>query len=795
VIKPLEPKQLYHRCDLGQLLFETTADLEPLSETIGQQRVLESIQFGVGMHHEGYNLYVMGSAGLGRHTVVRRELESQAKDAAVLCDWCYVTNFQNLHAPRTLQLPVGIARKLQHDMEQLVDDLFNAVQAAFHSAEYRRRAQEINDKFKALEDAMTEELSEKARQRGLALLHTSAGYTLSPRKDGAILNADEFEVLPEDEQDKIKTEIAAIKEELKNSMSQLPIWQQQMRKQFRELDQEVTSVTVSQLIAELELAYQKIPGVPDYLAAVKQDVIENMEQFREQEPEAEESARSNWSAEFSRYHINVLVDNAETQGAPIIYEDNPTYQNLIGRIEHMARFGTLLTDFTMIKPGALHRANGGYLVLDAEQLLSNPFAWDGLKRALNAQEIRIEPIERKLSLVSTVLLEPQPIPIVVIVGSRRLYYMLKAYDPEFSLLFKVAADFAEDMPREKHNDQLYARLIGTLQQREGLRGITPEGVIYMIEESARRAESGEKLSLHMGSLTDLMKEADYWANEAGHEHIGRDDVQAAIKAQVRRVDQLREQLHEEILSGTLLISTEGIQLAQVNALSVIQMGDHMFGVPARVSATARMGAGQVIDIEREVDQAGALHSKGVLILSSYLASRYAKHQPLSVSASLVFEQTYGLIEGDSASAAELCALLSALGDLPIKQSLAITGSINQHGEMQAIGGVCEKIEGFFDICDKRGLTGKEGVIIPLANVKDLMLRHRVIEAVEQCKFSIYAVTHVEQAMELLTSKVAGTPNAEGLYPLDSINGHIQLRLAEWTALRLQYAGQQGQDEA
>ncbi len=798
MIKPLEPKQLYHRCDLGQLLFETTADLEPLSETIGQQRVLESIQFGVGMQHEGYNLYVMGSAGLGRHTIVRRELESQAKGRATLYDWCYVMDFQKPHAPRALQLPVGVARKLQHDMEQLVDDLFNAVQAAFHSDEYRRRAQEINDKFKTLEDAMTEALDEKAKQRGLALLHTPTGYALSPRKDGAVLNADEFKVLPEDEQDKIKTEITAIKEELKSAMTQLPVWQQQMRKQFRELDQEITSVTASQLIAELELTYQKTAGVPDYLAAVKQDVIENMEQFRAQAPEEEEKARLNWSAEFSRYHINVLVDNAETQGAPIIYEDNPTYQNLMGRIEHMARFGTLLTDFTMIKAGALHRANGGYLVLDAEQLLSNPFVWDGLKRALNAQEISIEPIERKLSLVSTISLEPQPIPIdlkIVIVGGRQLYYMLKAYDPEFSLLFKVAADFAEEMPREKHNDQLYARLIGTLQQREKLRGITPGGVACIIEESARRAESGEKLSLHMGCLTDLMKEADYWANGVGHEHIGSDDVQAAIKAQTRRVDQLREQLHEEILSGTLLISTEGVQLAQVNALSVIQMGDYMFGVPARVSATARMGAGQVIDIEREVDQAGALHSKGVLILSSYLASRYAKHQPLSVSASLVFEQTYGLIEGDSASAAELCALLSALGDLPIKQSLAITGSINQHGEMQAIGGVCEKIEGFFDICDKRGLTGKEGVIIPLANVKDLMLRHRVIEAVEQGKFSIYGVTHVEQAMELLTRKVAGTPNAKGLYPLDSINGHIQLRLAEWTALRLQYAGQQGQDEA
>ena len=791
MIIPLDPDKLYHSCDLKQLPFDTTAELEALAETIGQERVLESIKFGVGMPHEGYNLYVMGSPGLGRHTVVHKELEGKAKEEDVPSDWCYVANFQHPHNPSAMELPAGLGRMLKSDMEQLIDDLLNAIPAAFHSDEYGRRSQEITDQFKSREEEAASELSEKAGENGVALLHTPNGYTLAPLKDGKILNQEEFKKLPEEEQREIENNIAKIKDELTVAMLRLPMWQREVHKKFKELEREITEATVTQLIAELEQKpeYQQIPAVMGYLAAVREDMIENAEHFRESEGQ-DGKKRTSQDPEFSRYRINNLVDNAETQGAPIVYEDSPTYQNLIGRVEHVARFGTLLTDFTLIKPGALHRANGGYLVLDAEKVLSTPFAWEGLKRVLSAREIRIESLERLMSLVSTISLEPQPIPInlkVVIVGNRLFYYLLKEYDPEFSLLFKVAADFSEDMPRKPENDLLYARLIATLQSREGLRKISCKGVGKIIEESARRAGSGEKVSLHMGRLVDLLKESEYWAKQRDSDTICIEDVKAAIRAQERRVSQFRERLQEQILDGTLLISTTGRQLAQVNALTVMQMGDFVFGAPARISATARMGGGEVIDIEREVEQAGKLHSKGVLILSAYLANRYAKHQPLSVSASLVFEQTYGTIEGDSASAAELCALLSALGDFPIKQSLAITGSINQHGEMQAIGGVCEKIEGFFDICQARGLSGEEGVIIPAANMKELMLRSRVIKAVTEGEFNIYAVSHVEQALELLTDLAAGQADAEGLYPQDSINGRIQLRLAEWTLLRHQYA--------
>ena len=564
-----------------------------------------------------------------------------------------------------------------------------------------------------------------------------------------------------------------------------------MHQKIRALDGETMELTIHQFISELIEHYRAYPKVTHYIQEAKQDFIENVDQFRQLDP-TEISGPAIELPQFNRYKVNILVDNIETKGAPIVFEDNPTYQNLIGRIEHIARMGTLLTDFTLIKSGALHKAIGGYLILDAEKVLSNPFAWEGLKRTLRAREIRIESIERQLSLGSTISLEPQPIPInlkVVLVGTRLLYHLLKAYDPEFSLQFKVTADFAEEMHREDGNEQLFARLIATLQQREELKSISRTGVERIIEHSARTTWDGQKMSLHMGSLIDLLQEANYCATRADSAVIRKEDIQAAIQAQEYRASQLQEQLRDQIINGTLNIDTDGVQLAQINGLSVIQIGDYAFGAPSKISATARIGSGQLIDIEREIDQGGTLHSKGVLILTSYLGERYAKHQPLSVSASLVFEQTYGMVDGDSASAAELCALLSALGDLPINQAFAITGSINQHGQVQAIGGVNQKIEGFFDICDARGLTGEQGVIIPSANIKDLMLKQPVLEAVAADKFRIIAVDHVEQAMELLCDLPAGIPDTNGLFPENSINGHIQYRLAEWTTLRLHYSGQ------
>ena len=491
-----------------------------------------------------------------------------------------------------------------------------------------------------------------------------------------------------------------------------------------------------------------------------------------------------------RYEVNVLVDHGDTCGVPVFYEDSPVYQNLVGRVEHLAQMGALVTDFTLIKPGALHLANGGYLILDANKVLSQPYAWEGLKRVLKSGEIRIQSLGQIYSLVSTVSLEPEAIPMdlkVVLLGDRTLYYLLMAYDDEFPELFKVAADFEDDIIRSAENHQLYAQLIATIAHREQLLAIDRYAIARIIEHSARLAEDAEKLSTHLLDIADLLREADYWARDNQHEHITREDVQQAIDSQIRRVDRLRERVHDEIQRGTILIDTEGEQVGQVNGLSVIQLGDFSFGQPTRITATTRLGEGEVIDIEREVELGGAIHSKGVLILSSFLAARYAHSQPLSLAASLVFEQSYGMVEGDSASLAELCALLSSLADTAVGQWLAVTGSINQHGEVQAIGGVNDKIEGFFDICLARGLNNRQGVLIPQANIKHLMLRHDLVDAVGAGRFHIYPIATIDEAIAILTGMTAGAMDAEGSYPPGTINRKVADRLHELAAIRHEFA--------
>jgi lon-related putative ATP-dependent protease len=671
-------------------------------------------------------------------------------------------------------------------MERLVEDLLNALATALQNDEYRRRAQEITDAFKQREEGAAQELGKKAVERDVALIHTPSGYSLAPLREGHMISPQDFNSLPEEEQGSYQEAMEQIKEELGSILAKVPLWQREMHQRFRELEQEVTRVTITEMLKELEQRYADLPEVLAYLGAVREDVIENTELFK---PSGDAPTEPG-DGRFTRYRVNLLVDHTETVGAPILYEDNPSYQNLVGRIEHLARLGTLSTDFTLINPGALHRANGGYLLLDAAKVLMSPFAWEGLKRALSAREVRIESLERLLSLAVTTSLEPEPIPIhlkVALIGDRFLYYLLKAYDPEFGLLFKVAADFNEDLPRSPESDLLYARLVATLQQREQLRPIDRDGVACILEVGARRAEDGERVSLHVGRLVDLIRESDDQAAHTGAATIGAEQVRAALAAQERRLSQIRERLHEAILRGTLMIETKGVQLGQVNGLSVLQLGDYSFGAPTRISATARLGSGDVIDIEREANQGGDIHSKGVLILSSYLANRYARHQPLSLAASLVFEQTYGQVEGDSASVAELCALLSAIGDVPIHQGIAVTGSINQHGQVQAIGGVNQKVEGFFDICRARGLDGTQGVVIPEANQKDLMLRPDLVDAAAAGRFQVYAVRHADEAMEILTGLPAGRPDALGIYPEGTVNGLVQRRLLEWTALRQHFA--------
>jgi lon-related putative ATP-dependent protease len=796
LVRPLEAAALYQRCDPMQFSFETTADLEDLAGVIGQARAVEAVRFGIGISRQGYNLFALGPEGTGKYSVVRRYLERQAVAQPPPSDWCYVNNFAEAYKPHALWLPAGGGSRLRRDMERLVEELRTAIPATFESENYRRRRQDIEEEFRERQDRVLTEIQRRAQERGLALIRTPMGLAFAPTRGDEVIRPEEFQKLPLPEQERAQADVSALQEELQKSLSQMPQWDRERRAKVKELNQEVGMFAVGHLIEELRRTYLDLPTVLGYLTSVQQDVIDNLDEFlgiTDTPPAAPAEAsppRPPVTASFfRRYRVNVVVDHSGAIGAPVIYEDNPAVQNLVGRIEHMAQMGTLVTDFNLIKAGALYRANGGYLILDARKVLLQPFAWEELKRALRSREIRIEVLGQTLSLISTVSLEPEPIPLdvkVILLGERMLYYALYEADPDFGELFKVAADFEDQMARTADNHLLYARMIGTIARQEGIRPLDRAAVARVIEQSARLAGDADKLSTHVHSVADLLREADYWAGEAQHPVIDAPDVQHAIDAQIRRLDRVRERIQEEIQRGTILIDTQGTAVGQVNGLSVLSMGQFAFGRPSRITARVRLGRGEVVDIEREVALGGPIHSKGVLILSAYLGARYASDRPLSLSASLVFEQSYSGVEGDSASSAELYALLSALADLPVKQGLAVTGSVNQRGQVQAIGGVNEKIEGFFDICRAQGLTGEQGVLIPASNVKHLMLRHDVVAAVAAGQFQVYAVETIDQGIEFLTGVPAGERDDTGEFPAGSVNQRVEARLIALAEKRLAF---------
>lgn len=787
--KALSSDRLRAHCDASQFNFETTDELPDLTEIIGQPRAQEALRFGIGIRHEGYNIYALGPPGMGKHSLVKQLITQQATGKAVPSDWCYANNFSEPHKPVALQLPPGRGAKLRQDMERLIDDLLTLIPSAFENEEYRNRLQEIEDALTERRERAFHELQRDAEELEITVVRTPDGFAFAPTHNNEVIPAEEYEKLPEKERKRIEEIIANLQERLQGILREIPLWMRETRRKVKDLNSATTHSVVSHLIDEIKKGYASLPPVLQYLDTVRLDVVENAEVFRH----AEETSKGTPGldhAVFNRYRINVLVDRSSEAGAPVIYCDNPTLANLIGRTEHIAQMGALITDFTLIKPGALHRANGGYLVLDVIKVLGQPFAWDGLKRVLRAREISIESLGQILSLVSTVSLEPAAIPLdikVVLVGERLLYYLLVEYDPEFAELFKVAADFEEDFERTSENQLLYATLLATLAKREKTRPLDRHAVARIIEQSSRLAQDTRKLSTHMRSAADLLHESDYWATQAGHPVIHPGDVEKAIQSQIHRQDRLREHVQQDIHHGTLLIDTTGEQVAQINGLSVIQLGEFSFGLPTRITATARLGEGDLVDIQREVELGGAIHSKGVMILAAFLGARYAKNLPLSLAATLVFEQTYGLIEGDSASVAELCALLSALSEFPIKQSLAVTGSVNQHGQIQAIGGVNEKIEGFFDICRMRGLTGQQGVTIPISNVDNLMLREDVVAAAAAGQFSIYPVETIDQAISLLTGIEAGQRGEDNRFPENTVNAAVEERLMELTLIRQSFS--------
>jgi lon-related putative ATP-dependent protease len=789
-IKALQPEQLRSYCDPESFQFQTTDDLPDLGEMVGQERALAALRFGVGMQNSGYNLYVLGPAGSGKYTAVSAFLKEKAAGTAAPADWVYVNNFKDGSKPLAMRLPTGTGRKLLRDMQQLIEELRTAIPAAFESDDYKSRILLIDESFESHQEEAFQELHEEAERHQIKVFKTPGGFTFAPLKDGEVLDAKAFHALPKQEQQRIDSDLETLQALLQDILQKrIPQWSRERRGRIKEVNDEVTLNAVGHLIDSLRTAYAELPEVLSYLAEVQDDVLANVGFFLQKANIEHILPGSDPETALRRYQVNLFVDNGDSEGAPVLYEDNPGYGSLVGRIEHLSQLGALITDFTLIRPGALHTANEGYLILDVRKLLSQPYAWEGLKRALYARQVRIESLGQLLSLVSTVSLEPQPIPLqvkVVLLGDRLLYYLLCEYDPDFLELFKVAADFEDSVDRNPNNDQLYAQLVATLVRKNGLRPFDRSAVAAVIEQSMCMVGDREKLTTHMRSIADLLSESSFWAGEAGREVVRQDDVQRSIDYNVERIDRVRDRMHEAILRNTVMIDSDGEIVGQINGLSVIQLADTAFGVPTRITATTRLGEGELVDIEREVKLAGPIHSKGVFILSSYLGARYAPDFPLSLSASLTFEQSYSEIEGDSASLAELCALLSSLAGLPIRQSLAVTGSVNQHGQVQAIGGVNEKIEGFFNICSERGLSGDQGVLVPASNMKHLMLRHNVVGAVRESKFSVYAVDHADQAIELLTGVAAGEADSDGIFPEDSVNGRVQRRLRTLAGLRMQY---------
>ena len=787
-MKELKPEDLYRRCDPEQFDFETTGELGDPDGILGQPRAVAAVEFGVGIERDGYNIFAFGPTGVGKHEAIGRYLEKKAATEDVAQDVCYVNNFEDPQKPRLLRLPAGKGRELKQSLDDVIHDLLAALAAAFESEEYHNRLQVIESSFEERQGKAVTELGEAAREKGIALLRTPAGMVFAPLKGEEVLSSEEFNKLSKEEQEKLKGEIEQFQSELQKIFRHVPAWKRELREKVRELNEEVSRLAIEPIFAELKQGFAGLEDVLAYLELVEADVRTNATALiSRDEPQLKEMLKSITESQgldkplLRRYRVNLLVDHGPSNGAPVIFEPNPTYQNLIGRVENISQLGALVTDFNLIRPGALHRANGGYLLIDASKLLLSPYAWEGLKRALRSKSIKIESPGEALSLVSTYSLEPEPIPLavkIVLVGEPRLYYLLSSHEPDFGKLFKVAADFAEDLDRDADNVLSYARLIASLASEEELKALDRGAVARVVEHGSRVLGDSEKLNLNLGQTVDLLREADYWAGKTGREVVTADDVAEAIDAQVFRSDRLREKVQESILRETVLISTDGTAVGRVNGLSVLQLGHFAFGRPSRITARIRLGKGEVVNIEREVDLSGPLHSKGVLILSGLLGARYTREMPLGLSASLVFEQSYGGVDGDSASSTELYALLSAIAGIPLKQSLAVTGSINQHGEVQAIGGANEKIEGFFDVCRARGLTGEQGVLIPASNVKHLMLRHDVVEAVAAGEFHVYPVAHVDEGIELLTGIPAGERSGDGNFPEHSVNGRVQRRLAE-----------------
>jgi len=787
-IRELKPQQLRWRCPAKYLKFGDTSSVPGMPGPIGQARAIAAIEFGATIESDGFNVFVTGFTGTGRNSTTRTKLEQYAATLPAPDDWCYVHNFEDPHRPRALRLPAGKGIAFRDDINQILRELRHALDQAFESDEYNDKRDAIIKEFRQERNAELQAFEQEAQEAGFALGRSPAGLIVAPAIDGEVMTPQQYAELPEEERQRIDAKREELQQKLSEIMRRGQRDEKETRERVRQLDREVAHQTIEPFFAELRHKYKEVPDVIAHLERMQADIVENIGMLRREEEEATPPGMPppfvvglHQRNPLDRYQVNVLVSNDPQKGAPIIYEANPTLDRLTGEIEHQAQMGALVTDFSLIKAGALHRANGGYLIVEALPLLLRPFAWEALKRALKNKEIKIESLSDQYRFISTVTLEPEPIPLqlkVFIIGSPFIYYLLYAYDEDFAKLFKIQADFSTEIERTEENIQQYAQFIAHLVQREQLPPFTREAVARIIEQAAELAEDQHKLSLRLMEISDLVREAAYWAQRNQHSQVQAEDVEHALAQKIWRSNRIEEILLDLIKNGTIMVDVKGEAVGQINGLSVIQLGEYTIGRPGRLTCRTYAGRSGIIQIDREAKLTGRLHDKGVLTLSGFLGERFGKKEQIQLAATLSFEQLYSELEGDSASSTELYCLLSSLAEVPIKQGIAVTGSVNQHGEIQPIGGVSRKIEGFYKTCKILGLTGEQGVIIPAGNVRNLMLPPEVVEAVKEGKFHIWAVKHVDEGIEILTGLPAGKPDKDGNYPPDTINGRVQRRLRQ-----------------
>ena len=780
----LSPEELEWRCDPAQLEFDTTRSLSCLEEPIGQDRALTAIEFGLGIDAKGFNIFILGEPGTGRSTTIMKILKKRALTEAVPDDWCYVHDFNDGSRPAYIQLPAGIGTDFCKDMEEQVSQLADAIPKIFESKDYEQAKNNITAESQEKNKKLVQELEEQVNKEGFILQRTVGGLVLVPTKDGTPLSQQEYTDLSTEERKHFEEKGAELQEHLNNVLRKVVDLEKETRNAILDVEKYFFKTALQQLFEALEKKYRDNEKILQHFANCKADILNRVEEFRpEQGPQiALAGGRlARQEPSFDRYRINLFIDNSDLQGAPVVYEANPTYFNLYGRIEHSIQAGTATTNFTMIKPGALHRANNGYLVLDCREVLLNLFSYEALKRSLRNGEVKIEDMAEQFRLIATATLKPQPIPFkckVVLIGIPWLYYLLYQLDPDFQKYFKVKADFDRMMKNTLGNVQRYAKFVATQCERENLLSFAPSGVARVIEHAARLIEDKKRLSSRFIDVADLIREAAFLGGREGADKVERDHVEQAIEAKIYRSNKLEERIQEFIEDETILVDTEGFVAGQVNGLSVYMLGDYAFGRPSRITVRTFMGKSGVINIEREAKLSGPIYDKGLLILAGFIGDRFAQDKPLSLAASICFEQSYSGVEGDSASSAELYGLLSSLAGFPLNQGIAVTGSVNQRGQVQSIGGVNEKIEGYYSVCKAKGLTGEQGVIVPAKNVQNLMLKREVVEAVREGRFKVWAVDHIDQGIEILTGIPAGEKQADGNWPEGTVNARVDARLRQ-----------------